>query len=203
MRSRSLASEIRVVADCLEAAAVATGDVGHGVTAPSSFRAPVFTFDPGTTVDLARILRALRSAKHFAAFAPAGGATVYADLRPMVVRAEVAALVGLAFCKLLRNALTHAFPCGDSGHIGIHLWPVSTLPGARAFLLIADDGQGFNNEPPATAGSGIPTARHCVERCGGVLAREPGSGTVWRIRLPRETGSPLGGSQYPDRASPE
>lgn len=184
MRSRLLAFEIGVVADCLEAAAGATGDVGHGVSAPNSFRAPVFTFDPGTTVDLARILHALRSAKHFAAFAPTSGAAVYAELRPMVVRAEVAALVGLAFCKLLRNALTHAFPCGSSGRIGIHLWPVSTLPGARAFLLIADDGQGFSNEPPATSSSGIPVARHCVERCGGTLTREPGSGTVWRVRLP-------------------
>jgi len=68
--------------------------------------------------------------------------------------------------------------------VGIHLWPTSGLPGVRACLLVADDGRGFCNEPPATSGRGIPLARHLVGRCGPALTREPGGpGTVWRAEL--------------------
>ncbi len=102
----------------------------------------------------------------------------------MVVKAEVATLVGLAFCKLFHNALIRALCFDSAGHIGVHLWPVAALSGVRAYLLIADDGQGFDDEPPATTDSGILVARHCVEQCGGTLTREAGSGTVWRVMLP-------------------
>ena len=105
---------------------------------------------------------------------------------------QAAVLIGLAFSELLRNALTHAFPRGDAGHVGIHLWPPHTLPDVGAFLLIADDGQGFHDEPPAASDSGIPLARHLVERCGGTLKREPGAGTVWRVTLPSAAGTVLG-----------
>ena len=164
-----------------------TGTTHHIATAPGGLHAPVLTLHSSKVVDLARILNALRSDEHYASLVLASGAAVYADLRPVVVKAEVAAWVGLAFCKLFRNALTHAFPCGSTGHIGVHLWPVTTLSGMRAFLLIADDGQGFGDEPPATSDSGIPVAQHCVERCGGTLTRIPASGTVWRIALPLGT----------------
>lgn len=117
------------------------------------------------------------------------GTTVYADLQPVVVPVEVAALVGLAFGELLRNALIHAFPQDGAGHVGVHLWPVAVLPGVQAFLLIADDGQGFGDEPSALSDSGIPLARRLVERCGGTLTREPGPGTIWRVMLPPTAGA--------------
>ena len=167
----------------LKGVAVVTGTAHRKASALDAHRPPALAFKPGTVVDLAGVLRALGSAKHYAALAAAAGVTVYAGLRPVVVKAEVAALVGLAFCKLFHNALVHAFPCDSTGHVGIHLWPVATLPGVRAYLLIADDGQGFD-EAPATSGSGLPLARHCIEQCSGTLMREAGSGTVWRITLP-------------------
>lgn len=142
---------------------------------------------PGKGIDLARCLRALRTAELSAIPSAMPGATVYADLQPLIVRAEAVVLIGLAFCELLRNALTHAFPCSGTGRIGVHLWPVGTLPGVRAFVLVADDGQGFGDEPLATSDRGIPLARHLVERCGARLTREPGPGTVWRIALPPTT----------------
>ena len=168
----------------LEAVAAVTGTTHHGASALGRHHATVLTFEPRTVVDLARVLHTLRSDKRHAALAAAAGVTVYTGLRPTVVKAEVAALVGLAFCKLFHNALVHAFPCDSTGHVGIHLWPVATLPGVGAYLLIADDGQGFDDESPATPGRGLSLARHCIEQCGGTLTREAGSGTVWRITLP-------------------
>lgn len=185
MSSRFSASRSRITADSPEIVAALVEAARHGASTPGGPYAPALIFDPRTAVDLAHILCALRGDKHYAALAATARVTVYADLRPVIVKAEVAALAGLAFCKLFHSALIHAFPYGWAGHIGIHLWPVATLPGVRANLLIADDGQGFDDEPTAEASSGIPVARHCVERCGGTLTREAGSGTVWRIMLPR------------------
>jgi len=138
----------------------------------------------GRTIGLARYLRALCD---FERLAVTGAANVvlYAGLRPMRVRVETAVLVGLAFRELLCNALEHAFPLDDTGHVGIHLWPTSGLPGVCACLVVADDGRGFGAEPPAASERGIPLARHLVERCGGALTREPGGlGTVWHATLP-------------------
>lgn len=173
----------------LEAAAAVTGITHHGASALGGRQVPVLTFKPGTVVDLARVLHALRSDKHYDALAAEAGVAVYAGLRPVVVKAEIAALVGLAFCKLFHNALVHAFPCHSTGHVGVHLWLVAALPGVRAYLLIADDGQGFGDELPATSRSGLPIARRCIEQCGGTLTREAGSGTVWRIMLPLQAGT--------------
>ncbi|MBV9749354.1 MAG: sensor histidine kinase, partial [Acetobacteraceae bacterium] len=129
-------------------------------------------------------LRALCDAERQAVLGAASVA-LYTDLRPVRVRAEAAALIGFAFAELLRNALAHAFPRDGRGHVGVHLWPISGLPSLRAFLLVADDGQGFGDEPPVTSERGIPLARHLVERCGGTLKREPDRhGTVWRIAVP-------------------
>ena len=152
-------------------------------TALSILCAHVLAPGSGRTIDLARYLRALCDFERLAV----GGApdvALYANLQPMRVRAETAALLGLAFRELLCNALEHAFPLGGMGHVGIHLWPTSSLPGVRACLLVADDGRGFGAEPPAASECGIPLARHLVERCGGALTREPGGkGTVWRVTL--------------------
>ena len=111
------------------------------------------------------------------------GVSVHADLRTVVVPAEVAACIGLAFCELFRNALVHAYPPDERRRVGVHLWPVSVLPHVRAFLLVADSGLGFDHEPPALSEGGIPFARHMAEHCGCTLTREPGCGTVWRITL--------------------
>ncbi len=164
----------------------------HRATALGILDAQMPTAHPSEGTDLARCLCALWAGEHSILPPAAPHAIVYADLRPLIVRAEAAILIGLAFSELLRNAFTHAFPRSGTGHVGIHLWPVSTLPDVRAFLLIADDGQGFTNEPPAASDSGIPLARRLVERCGGTLAREPGSGTVWRVALPKATEAVLG-----------
>ena len=144
--------------------------------------------DAGTDgqLDLASYLRTLCDIEQRAL--PAASVAVYADLRPVAARAGIAVLIGLVFRELLRNAFLHAYSPGDTGQVGVHLWPVSTLPDVRAFLLVADGGRGFADEPPATADRGIPLARQLVQRCGGALAREPGRGTIWRVALPRTTG---------------
>ena len=170
-------------------------DVGAAVRCRAAalgiLRAQVCAAHPGAGVDLAPCLRALRTAEQSALASAAARAPVYAAMQPLIVRAEAAILTGLAFSELLRNALTHAFPRGGTGHVGIHLWPPATLPDVAAFLLIADDGQGFDDEPLAASDSGIPLARHLVERCGGTLRREPGAGTVWRVALPLAAGAVL------------
>ncbi len=185
MRPRPPAAWIGGVANRLEAAVAATGTAHHGSPAFGRLCTSMSSFDPETVVDLARTLHTLRNDKCYAGVTAAARVTVYADLRPVAVTAEVAAFVGLAFCTLFHGALTRAHRCDGAGHVGIHLWPVATLPGVRAYLLIADDGQGFNGGPQATADSGAAVARHCVEQCGGTLTREAGSSTVWRITLPQ------------------
>jgi len=60
--------------------------------------------------------------------------------------------------KLFRDALTHAVPRGNTGLIGVHLWPASTLLDVRAFLSIATDGRDFSDEPSAASDSGIARA---------------------------------------------
>ncbi len=85
--------------------------------------------------------------------------------------------------ELLRNALTHAFPAGTGGHVGVHLWHTQQAK-PRAYLLIADDGCGFGDEPITTADCGLTLARNFLDAVGAQLEREPGRGTVWRIGLP-------------------
>lgn len=175
--------------------------VRRRATALATLHPQVFTFNPDGATDLARSLRALCASERSAASSAMVSIAIYVELRPLIVSAKVAAFVGLAFCELLCNALTHAFPCAGTGHVGIHLWRVSSLPDACAFLLIADDGQGFRDEPPTASDSGIPLARYLVERCGGTLTREPGSGTVWRIMLPLAPQASL--EREADRVTPE
>jgi len=136
---------------------------------------------PGV-VDLARVLAALCEDER-ATVPTSAEMALYVVLQPFAVRAGVAVLVCLAAHELLRNALTHAFPTGTGGRVGIHLWRTHQA-GPRAYLLIADDGCGFGTEPPATADSGLTLARHFLDTVGAQLVREPGRGTIWRIGLP-------------------
>ena len=159
----------------------------HRAAALSALRTHVDDAGADGQLNLASYLRTLCDIEQ-RALPAAARVNVYADLRPVAARAGTAVLIGLAFRELLRNALVHAYPPGDAGHVGVHLWLVSTLPRVRAFLLVADGGRGFADEPTATADRGIPLARQLVQRCGGTLAREPGRGTIWRIALSRTAG---------------
>jgi two-component sensor histidine kinase len=159
----------------------------HRAAALSVLRTHVDDAGADGHLNLASYLRALCDIEQ-RTLPAAVGVAVYADLKPVAARAETAVLIGLAFRELLRNALVHAYAPGDAGHVGVHLWRVRTLPHVRAFLLVADGGRGFADEPPATANRGIPLARQLVQRCGGALARELGRGTIWRIALPRTAG---------------
>jgi two-component sensor histidine kinase len=169
--------------------AALTVAVRRRVTALGILQTQMLASTAGEWLDLASCVRALCDAERLAV-PDAAGVVLYVDLRPVRVRAETAIVVGLAFCELLRNALAHAFPPGGTGHVGIHLWPTIGLPGVRACLLVADDGRGFGDEPPATAERGISLARQLVVRCSGALVREfGGRGTVWRATLPQLTGA--------------
>lgn len=133
-------------------------------------------------VDLARVLAAL--CEHERAAVPTSAEmALYVVLQPLAVRAGVAVLVCLAAHELLRNALTHAFPAGTGGHVGVHLWHTQQAK-PRAYLLIADDGCSFGDEPTTTADCGLTLARNFLDAVGAQLEREPGRGTVWRIGLP-------------------
>lgn len=169
------------------ASAVLTVAVRRRMTALGVLHAQMLASTTGEDIGLAGCLHALCDAERAAA--SAAGMNLYADLRPLTVLPEAAAFIGLAFCGLLRNAIEHAFPFNGTGHVGIHLWPTCWLPGVRAYLLVADDGQGFGAEPLPSSERGIPLARHLVQR-GGALMREPGrSGTVWRAALSPVTGA--------------
>jgi len=98
--------------------ATLTVAVRRRITALSILHAQMLASAAGEGIDLTGCLRALCDAERLAVPASAGVA-VYAGLRPVRVAAEVAAFIGLAFCELLRNALTHAFPQGGMGHVGI------------------------------------------------------------------------------------
>jgi len=161
-------------------------------------RAQMRAFAGGEEIDLAGCLRVLCDAERLAAPASCG-VVLYVGLRSLRVAAEVAFRIGLAFCELLHNALTHAFPQDGAGHVGIHLWSTTGLPGVCAWLVVADGGRGFGDEPPATSGRGILVARHLVERCGGTLTREPGGpGTIWRAKLTAADAA-LRGYRHPNR----
>lgn len=133
-------------------------------------------------VDFAPLLAAVCDAEAQALPRPAG-MDFSVNAYPVAVEAGLAALLCLAMHELVRNALLHAFPAAQRGAVGVHLWPTSG--GApRAWILIADSGCGFADEPPRSAGSGLVLARQFVEKAGGSLLREEGAGTVWRIGLP-------------------
>ena len=136
---------------------------------------------PGV-LDLAPVLAALCDQEKARVPATAEVA-LYVVLRSLAVEAGVAMLMCFAVQELLRNALTHAFPAGTVGHVGVHLWRTHQAR-PRAHLLIADDGCGFGAEPPATADSGLALTRCFLDAVGAQLAREPGRDTVWRIGLP-------------------
>jgi len=188
--------------------AARTLEVLHGLSGPCDaarrrmaalgiLRAQTRAFAGGEEIDLACYLPALCDAERRTAPA-SSGVVLHADLRSVRVAVEVAFRIGLAFCELLRNALTHAFPQDGAGHVGIHLWPTTGLPGVRACLLVADGGRGFGDEPPVTSEHGIPVARYLVERCGGTLTREPGGpGTIWRVKLPAADAE-LRGHRHPN-----
>lgn len=104
-----------------------------------------------------------------------GSVSVHGEMKTVAVLAEVAACIGLAFCEMLRNAIVHAYPPGESRHVGVHLWRVSVLPQVLAFLLVADSGLGFDNEPPAACLSETSSPTYCSKS---VLLRLPNFGLL-------------------------
>ncbi len=89
--------------------------------------------------------------------------------------------LAVAVNELVSNAAEHAFVGRQFGRITVSL-RTTTLGGA--VLTVADQGRGFFGPRPGGAGLGF--VERLVRQAGGVLAREDGDGTLWRIALAAE-----------------
>ena len=84
--------------------------------------------------------------------------------------------------ELIRNVARHA----DAEHLRVEV----TREGETVFLIVADDGRGFDHErlgaAPLTGHIGLASMAERVEAVGGTFSIEggPGAGTLVEVRLP-------------------
>lgn len=114
--------------------------VQQRVTAVSVAHRHVVRTADGEEVELSALIREL--AGDLAAAAGREGIEISLDLEPLVVPARHAAPLALILNEALVNALSHAFPDGQTGRIVLRL---SRVEGGLE-LCVADDGAGA---PPA------------------------------------------------------
>jgi two-component sensor histidine kinase/putative methionine-R-sulfoxide reductase with GAF domain len=131
-------------------------------------------------VDLGAYLRSLCDKIAYAAELSARGIMLNAETDRLMMSLDRAVKLAVAVNELVANAAKHAFPDNTSGRITIELAAKDTDDGAPV-VRIADNGCGF--ESPRPGGVGLTYVKQLIHQAGGVLEREDGEGTRWRIRL--------------------
>ena len=104
-----------------------------------------------------------------------------ADMQPLTMSLGRAVRLAVAVNELVANAAKHAFPDERPGRITVRLLAKGDDGTGCPVLTIADDGCGFNGPRPGSAG--LSFVESLAHQAGGVLAREDGTGTRWRIKL--------------------
>ena len=102
-----------------------------------------------------------------------------ADTEPLVLPLSRAVQIAIAVNELVANAAEHAFPRQRPGRITVRL--LAKGESGQPLVTVADDGCGFGGTRPD--GKGLSFAKHLVQQAGGVLAREHGAGTRWRMEI--------------------
>lgn len=101
---------------------------------------------------------------------------------PVDVDLDAAVPLGLIVNELVTNALKYAFPDGRAGTLWLTLGPT---PRGGFCLTVADDGVGLPPDfDPHTAPSlGLHIVHTLSDQLGGTLARGPGPGTTFELRV--------------------
>ena len=132
-------------------------------------------------VDLGAYLRSICNKIAHAARLSARGITLNTETARLMMPLDRAVRLAVAVNELVTNAAKHAFSDRPSGRITIELIAKDTAGGCPV-VSIADDGCGFSGPRPG-GGIGLTFVKHLTHQAGGVLEREDGGGTRWRIRL--------------------
>lgn len=84
--------------------------------------------------------------------------------------------------RIVREATSNAVRHGEARSVGIRL----RRAGGTVFVVVVDDGKGFDVEAGTTGGFGLRSMRERVENLGGTFTvrSEPGSGTEVEIAIP-------------------
>lgn len=96
---------------------------------------------------------------------------------------ETAVPCGLMLNELVSNALKHAFPDGQPGHVAIEL---RRAPAESLQLVIHDNGRGMPSaiDPTTAASLGLRLVNQLVEQLSGTLEVERKQGTTVAITFP-------------------
>ena len=118
---------------------------------------------------------------------PPGTVCVSMEITRVTVDINTAIPLGLVLNELFSNSLKHAFPGGRSGEIALNIQDVND----ELSIRFADNGigipQGYDWENPDTVGFILITS--LVQQMQGTIAKEPGTGTLFLIRLPGVSGT--------------
>jgi two-component sensor histidine kinase len=114
------------------------------------------------------------------------------DAPELQISSDQAVPMAMIVTEAVSNAARYAFPGGRSGSIQVHL----NVEGARARLVVADDGVGFPDEPAdpnaAQGGIGIQLIRGFARQLGASLTVQKEAGTRYQVDmiLRREPAAP-------------
>ncbi|MEA2779953.1 MAG: hypothetical protein QOK29_1497 [Rhodospirillaceae bacterium] len=114
--------------------------------------------------------------------APGSHVTIEAEIPPLPITPDRAVPLALLITEALSNALKHAFPAGEPGHVRIRL---TALTESTATLSIADNGTGLPasdageaNDATAARGTGMVLMQAFARQLGGTLFVEGPPGTT-------------------------
>jgi len=109
------------------------------------------------------------------------GITLNANTERLMMPIDRAVKLGVAVNELVTNAVKHAFSQKQTGRITVRLIAKGGDEFGFPVLSVADNGCGFSGLRPGSLG--MTFVEELTRQAGGVLAREPGKGTSWRIQL--------------------
>jgi two-component sensor histidine kinase len=113
---------------------------------------------------------------------------VLLDVKDMEIDVEIGAILGLALCELLSNALKHAFPDNREGRIYLKLMNVGQ---GRLELVVEDDGVGLPKGVDSHSGSlGLSLVGSLARQLGGSLDIQGGKGARFRLEFNSEAQRP-------------
>lgn len=154
------------------------------------------------SLDFSAAVRSLCDQLAVAYARPNGEVKMEVTAEPVELDINSAIPLALLLTELVSNAFKHAFPPGSDGRIAVTLETVDR----HVEMTVADNGVGFDgstgNEAPE--GLGLTLIDRLAAQVGGSVARLPGSGTAYRLRLDRSiVDGALPGGREPDPATAE
>lgn len=137
-------------------------------------------------IDLESLIRQIPSNLIALYQVPHGKVSITFDMQKITVDINTAIPLGLVVNELFSNALKHAFPGERKGEVVLSAQEDAT----GLVLRFADNGVGLpaGYDWQNADSVGLILTRSLVDQLDGTLEREPGSGTVFVIRLKRSSG---------------